>query len=55
MTAAEVTEIIKRHDVTGDGQLDFSEFKAIFFEGKELEDEQETINKPQLPDTEGPL
>ena len=57
MTSAEVNEIIKKHDITGDGQLDFKEFKAIFFEGKELEDHDHdhANRKISLPDTEGPL
>lgn len=35
----EVHAMIAQHDRTGDGMLAFEEFKAIFFHGKELDDE----------------
>ena len=31
--------MINKHDVTGDGMLNFNEFKAIFFNNKELEED----------------
>ena len=34
----EVHEMITQHDRTGDGMLNFQEFKAIFFGGKEMDD-----------------
>ena len=34
----EVHDMIAQHDRTGDGMLNFQEFKAIFFGGKEIED-----------------
>jgi len=30
--------MITQHDKTGDGMLNFSEFKAIFFDGKEIDE-----------------
>ena len=33
--AEEVRQMIIKHDQTGDGCLNFEEFKNIFFEGKE--------------------
>ena len=38
----EVHEMIAQHDRTGDGMLNFQEFKAIFFGGKEIDDFNET-------------
>ena len=35
----EIEKIITKHDRTGDGCLSFDEFKMIFFDGKELEDQ----------------
>jgi len=35
----EVHAMILKHDRTGDGMLNFDEFKAIFFGGKELDDQ----------------
>ena len=35
----EVHQMIQQHDQTGDGCLNFNEFKNIFFEGKEIEDD----------------
>ena len=35
----EVHQMILKHDRTGDGMLNFDEFKAIFFGGKELDDQ----------------
>ena len=37
---AEIETIIVKHDQTGDGCLSFDEFKSIFFDGKELEDSE---------------
>ena len=37
ISQSEVLEMITKHDVNGDGALNFSEFKAIFFDNKELE------------------
>lgn len=39
MDKAEIHDMIVQHDTTGDGCLSFPEFKAIFFDDKELEDE----------------
>ena len=35
MDPAEVHQMIKQHDQTGDGCLNFDEFKNIFFDGKD--------------------
>jgi len=40
ISEAEVTAMIKAHDKTGDGELAFHEFKAIFFHGKEMEEDE---------------
>jgi len=40
ITTAEVISMIKTHDKTGDGMLAFHEFKSIFFEGKEMEEDE---------------
>ena len=37
ISQSEVLEMITKHDVNGDGALNFAEFKAIFFDNKELE------------------
>ena len=39
MDENEIHDMIKKHDLTGDGCLNFNEFKAIFFNGQELEDD----------------
>lgn len=35
----EVQEMIKQHDQTGDNVLNYEEFKAVFFGGKEIEEQ----------------
>ena len=39
MTQAEITDIIKQHDVKGDGVLSFEEFSAIFKDSIKVTDE----------------
>ncbi len=39
MTRQQVKEMIQKHDVTGDGMLNFEEFRAIFFKDQEIEDD----------------
>ena len=39
MDRKEIHEMILQHDKTGDGCLSFAEFKSIFFNDKELEDD----------------
>ena len=41
----EVHEMITQHDRTGDGMLNFQEFKAIFFGGKEFENDDQPFGK----------
>jgi len=36
---SEIDDIMRVHDKTGDGKLNFAEFKAIFFDGKDLDEE----------------
>jgi len=43
ITKQEIQQIISRHDLNGDGILDYEEFKNMFFDGKELEDEEDSI------------
>ena len=38
MQIAEIHEMIVQHDKTGDGCLNYQEFKAIFFDGQEVDD-----------------
>lgn len=38
MSLTEVNKMIQQHDQTGDSALSYKEFKAVFFDGKELED-----------------
>ena len=37
----DVHDMIVQHDKTGDGMLSFEEFKAIFFDNKDIEDPDE--------------
>ncbi len=39
--------MIQKHDCTGDGMLNFDEFKAIFFNNQEIEDDDVTQNSEQ--------
>jgi len=37
--------MIVQHDRTGDGMLSFVEFRAIFFDGKELDVEEDEFGR----------
>ena len=41
MRREQVSEMIQKHDVTGDGMLNFDEFRAIFFNNQELVEEDD--------------
>ena len=36
----EIEQIMNKHDRTGDGCLSFDEFKMIFFDGRELQEDE---------------
>ena len=43
ITSKDVHDMIVQHDKTGDGCLNFQEFKAIFFGGKEIEESPDAM------------
>ena len=40
MSLAQVEQMIKTHDETNDNRLSLQEFKHIFFDGKEIEEQE---------------